>query len=317
MNIANLHKKHSIYFLISTGSLLLLNFIFPISKFYGDILFTISFFLIITIGISHGGLDHIKGKKLLKRYKTNSIVSFYVAYIVLCLGIIILWKLFPIYTLVLFLFVAAYHFGKEDTPVNYLKKEITFYKNLNYLLRGSLVIVAPLYFHTENTQLLFKLLSFQNKFIFENSFFSKFISNTDYVGIWFVLSLIAFLPNIGKKINYSLIFDCTSIVILNWLLLPVYAFTVYFCFLHSVRHSMTWVSKLDKTKLTTGIKKFLNMAFPLTALTGILFIFSALFMLNLNDSYLNSVLTRTIFVGLASLTFPHILLEYLLEKNEK
>jgi hypothetical protein len=80
---------------------------------------------------------------------------------------------------------------------------------------------------------------------------------------------------------------------------------------------MTWVSKLDKTKLTTGIKKFLNMAFPLTALTGILFIFSALFMLNLNDSYLNSVLTRTIFVGLASLTFPHILLEYLLEKNEK
>ena len=115
MNIANLHKKHSIYFLISTGSLLLLNFIFPISKFYGDILFTISFFLIITIGISHGGLDHIKGKKLLKRYKTNSIVSFYVAYIVLCLGIIILWKLFPIYTLVLFLFVAAYHFGKEDS----------------------------------------------------------------------------------------------------------------------------------------------------------------------------------------------------------
>ncbi len=59
------------------------------------------------------------------------------------------------------------------------------------------------------------------------------------------------------------------------------------------------------------------MSFPLTALTGVLFIFSALFMFNLNDAYLNSLLTKTIFIGLASLTFPHILLEYLLEKNEK
>ena len=30
---------------------------------------TLSFFLILTIGISHGSLDHIKGYKLLKRYE--------------------------------------------------------------------------------------------------------------------------------------------------------------------------------------------------------------------------------------------------------
>ena len=38
----------------------------------------------------------------------------------------------------------------------------------------------------------------------------------------------------------------------------------------------------------------------------------------LNEYYLlNSALIKVIFIGLASLTFPHILLEYLLEKNEK
>ena len=38
----------------------------------------------------------------------------------------------------------------------------------------------------------------------------------------------------------------------------------------------------------------------------------------LNNSYeINESILKVIFIGLASLTFPHILLEYLLEKNEK
>jgi len=317
MNIENLHKKQSMYFLILTLSLLILNIIFPLSKIGGTIPFIISFFLVITIGVSHGGLDHIKGKKLLKKYKAISMLIFYISYIILCLTIIILWKLFPMYALLSFLIVASYHFGKEDTPADCLKKNRIKFKNLNYLLRGSLVVVAPLYFHSENTQLIFKVLSFQNEYIFKYSFFSKFISDPEYIGIWLAISLLAFMPFNLKGISFSLIFDCISIIILNWLLLPIYAFTIYFCFLHSIRHSMTWISKLDKNNLMKGVKKFLFMSFPLTALTGILFIFSTLFMFNLNDAYLNSVLTRTIFIGLASLTFPHILLEYLLQKSEK
>jgi len=36
-----------------------------------------------------------------------------------------------------------------------------------------------------------------------------------------------------------------------------------------------------------------------------------------NYYVLDSTILKVIFIGLASLTFPHILLEYLLEKNEK
>ncbi len=50
-------------------------------------------------------------------------------------------------------------------------------------------------------------------------------------------------------------------------------------------------------------------------LTGLLFLIS-LYVLN-NYFLLNSAILKVIFIGLASLTFPHILLEYLLEKNEK
>ena len=38
----------------------------------------------------------------------------------------------------------------------------------------------------------------------------------------------------------------------------------------------------------------------------------------LNNLYvIDEAIYKVIFIGLASLTFPHILLEYLLEKNEK
>ena len=42
----------------------------------------------------------------------------------------------------------------------------------------------------------------------------------------------------------------------------------------------------------------------------------AIFFLN-NFYKLDEAIYKVIFIGLASLTFPHILLEYLLEKNEK
>ena len=71
--------------------------------------------LILTIGISHGSLDNIKGKKLLNILNINKIYLFYLFYIFVILFVIILWLIIPSLTLILFLLVASYHFGKEDT----------------------------------------------------------------------------------------------------------------------------------------------------------------------------------------------------------
>ena len=72
---------------------------------------------------------------------------------------------------------------------------------------------------------------------------------------------------------------------------------------------------MDNSNLRNGLKLFVKKAFPLTVLTAI---FSVLGLYFLNNVYeLNSAILKIIFIGLASLTFPHILLEYFLEKNEK
>ena len=59
----------------------------------------------------------------------------------------------------------------------------------------------------------------------------------------------------------------------------------------------------------------MNKALPLTIITGVLYLF-AVFILT-NSYNLDDAILKVIFIGLASLTFPHILLEYLVEKNEK
>jgi Brp/Blh family beta-carotene 15,15'-monooxygenase len=127
-------------------------------------------------------------------------------------------------------------------------------------------------------------------------------------------SIILFAKNFESK-KFTIFFDYFSIVIINYYFSPLVAFTIYFCFLHSVRHSITLMSELDKNDLTNGLKIFTKKALPLTVLTAT-FCFLGLYLLNNTYNFDSSIL-KIIFIGLASLTFPHILLEYLIEKNEK
>jgi len=93
------------------------------------------------------------------------------------------------------------------------------------------------------------------------------------------------------------------------------AFIFYFCFLHSIRHSFSLIVEIDNNNFKNGLTIFLKKALPLTVLTIAIYLIS-LFYLN-NSFEFNDAILKVIFIGLASLTFPHILLEYLLEKNEK
>ena len=71
--------------------------------------------------------------------------------------------------------------------------------------------------------------------------------------------------------------------------------------------------KLNKN-LKKGFPVFIKKAFPLTILTILGYVVSISILNNYNE--FNETIYRVIFIGLASLTFPHILLEYLIEKNE-
>jgi len=119
---------------------------------------------------------------------------------------------------------------------------------------------------------------------------------------------------VNRDFLYSFL-DCFSIILLNYTFSPLVAFTIYFCFLHSIRHSITLVFELDNKNFLNGAKIFFKKALPLTVITAIIFV-SSFYAIN-NYYSLNSSILKVVFIGLASLTFPHILLEYLIEKYEK
>ena len=264
-------------------------------------------FLIMSIGISHGSLDNLKGKKLLRILKIKEIEKFYFSYICLSIFIILLWILLPKFLLIIFLLVASYHFGKEDTV---FKSDISgFKKDVLFILKGSLIILAPLFFNYDKTNEIFLILNF--------SLLSEFTISKDILLLLIVLSFFSgLLLSRFKNIDDSTlsIMDFSSIILINYFLNPILAFTIYFCFLHSIRHSLTLISELDKN-FDTGLLKFLKKALPLTLTTAVIYLVS-IYSLN-NFFELNNAIYKVIFIGLASLTFPHILLEYLIEKNEK
>ena len=267
------------------------------------------FLLIISFGISHGALDNEKGKKLLRKFKIKNILLFYLSYIFVSLIILLFWFYFPTLTLSLFLIVAAYHFGKEDSEIMGPKKNV--FLKVIYFLKGSIVILAPLFFKYNETSNLFDILNFNLELL-------SYLNENNLIKIFFYISLISnlyfLIENIDENYDF-IILDLLSINLLFYLLSPLAAFSLYFCFIHSLRHTVSLCNNLDKKSLSKGFKRFLKKALPLTIITAVIFIIVVFIIIKYNT--LDFALLNVIFIGLASLTFPHILLEYLLEKNEK
>ena len=150
----------------------------------------------------------------------------------------------------------------------YKSEIIGFKKDILFLLKGSLVITAPLFFNYDKTNEIFLMLNF--------NLFSEFMISKE---ILFLLIFLSFLSGLTlskfKNIDDSTlsIMDFLSIMLINYFLNPILAFTIYFCFLHSIRHSLTLIFELDKN-FSTGFSKFLKKALPLTLITAVLYLVS-------------------------------------------
>ena len=310
--IKKIYGQHTFYFSVLTIILSMVTLITGSSvEFSNELIIPfVCLFLILSVGISHGAMDNYKANKILKIYKINNKIIFYLIYTLISLLVIILWFFFASLTLLVFLLLASYHFGREDT--SFLNIGNSNFDQLFYLIKGSLIIFAPLFFHIDETLKIFDVLFINKEVLF-------FIKDQHWiVNICLALGILGYLYFIFKKKFKDfeiLLLDIFSILILNFIFFPLIAFTIYFCFLHSIRHIISISCELDEKSFSNGVKIFVKKALPLTIVTALLYLLAVFY---LSNSYgLNNVIIQVIFIGLASLTFPHILLEYLIEKNEK
>ena len=253
-------------------------------------------------------MDNIKGNKILKYYKIKNNFIFYLSYISLAFLVILIWTFFPTTALVLFLITAAYHFGKEDcwsVPINK-----SFLNTFKFFLKGLLIILTPLWLSFDETILIFKTLGVKNQEFYN---FLIFINLNKFLLFLIVISIISNIL-INRELKYLKRFSVEIFCILGLYnaFNPLVAFTIYFCFLHSLRHSASLIYEFD-----IGINEFIKKAWPLTLLTACFFFIGIYVLTGFQNVDIDSSIINVIFIGLASLTFPHILLEYFVEKNEK
>ncbi len=265
------------------------------------------FFLILILGVSHGALDHLRGKKIFKPvFQKSWFLLFYPGYISLSLVVILCWILFPAITLLLFLFIASYHFGEED--LRFFLNGNGFIFNILSFLKGFLIITLSFHYSFDSTSMFFEYLLVPQEFYknivqYKSLFFSMNL-------ILLVIGLIFLLKNQLDKL--VLILLEILLIVLSFIYLPlILAFSLYFCFLHSSKHMIGLSRELDPKNIMNGLKLFSIKAIPLTLLTAIIAIVVVYYL----DQNLSKNIVQTIFIGLASLTLPHILLEILNRKK--
>ena len=260
----------------------------------------ISFFLIFFIGLPHGSFDGAVAS--LVGYKSRlDFIKFLIYYIILFLIVIFFWFNFPIISLFIFLLITIVHFGLCDW---------SFYKIKNYripiiLTHGMTVIFGIIYFNEEESFKIFQYLTNNNIYFFR-----------DYIFIFYILtglSIIYFiyLTLLEKNLRKG-IFELLFLLAVFYVFNPLLSFTIYFCFFHTFKHLK---HLLNNIYIHLPNKKFVLLStFCFTLISWLGGIFIVLYLAQ-NFSYYESII-KVLFIGLAALTLPHMLLVDILYRKK-
>jgi Brp/Blh family beta-carotene 15,15'-monooxygenase len=308
----NLKKYFSInnfFFLLLICILSLINFFLDLPSSY---IYILCFLLIATIGVSHGAYDGKKGEILFNDKFKNSKFIFYLIYTALVFLVFIFWYLNPLISLIIFLLISSLHFGKEDLEIYLVKKHR--HLPLLFFLKGSLIILLPLFFNFEKTNLIFNTILFSNNYLLLSNNYVKFILAINLLMQVLLYLHIYFIKKLNRSDFFSIIFEIFLIIIIFYLFTPIVAFTLYFCFMHSVKNILLISDELN-SNLFRGFQIFVKRSLFLTLITFFILLISLFFLIKFD--LLENSIEKIIFIALASLTLPHIILHYIAENIKK
>jgi len=235
---------------------------------------------IVLLGVPHGSLDVLFA---LRAYQLNSLMAwvvFLMAYLLVAMGIIVLWMLLPVWFFIGFLIFSALHFSDDLNTPNHMLIRLSY---------GAAVICLPSIVHGEALVGLYAIFV-------DASVAQRIVAISQLLNYPILLLMGIMLFNRQIKIREKL--DAYAVLAIMTLLPPVLAFAVYFCLMHSARHlirSHAFFGKLNA--------RLFIMALVLPTLAVIIMACGVWFFTNTRT--VESDLIRLVFIGLAALTFPH------------
>jgi Brp/Blh family beta-carotene 15,15'-monooxygenase len=239
--------------------------------------------VILLLGVPHGALDIVFVRQLTHIQSPAAWALFTLGYLMTAASVVAVWYLAPGWFLASFLLVSAFHFSADpegQTPVSFR------------LLYGGAVIFCPLIWHAAEVTQIFALL------VGESAAQAVVMALQWAAGPW--LAGIGLASIAGAKKDLARSIEMVSAAALLSVAPPLIGFTIFFCCMHSARH----VLRTCDYAAAGTVRQLLQAAvWPMLAtVAGI-----AVLVCLSQGKPLDSRVAQILFVALAALTVPHMI----------
>ncbi|MGY6588506.1 MAG: Brp/Blh family beta-carotene 15,15'-dioxygenase [Wenzhouxiangella sp.] len=238
---------------------------------------------VVFLGIPHGALDGLLLRNSGHWPKRHGLLGFHLSYLVLAFGVVVLWWWLPLISLAAFLLISAIHFGGDFKPA----------PRPWQWLAGAWLLLLPIAFHTSDVARLFVMLSGDGGAWLAETLALP-VAGLAIGGLILAATLARFRPIFSIEL--------VLLLVLASLTPPLVYFAVYFCCLHSLRHfHRSW-----HHTPAPGRRRLWQELIGYSLATLVLGL--AAYVWLLSGASLEQRLVPLIFIGLAALTVPHMLI---------
>jgi Brp/Blh family beta-carotene 15,15'-monooxygenase len=247
---------------------------------------------VVILGLPHGALDPLVARKAFAGRRAYTTTTFFAGYLALVLGYWLLWNRYPTLGLSLFLLIAAFHFGSDWESRGSLLTRCAY---------GCTVVTLPALRFLAEVASIYAMLGTGHAAIVVPA--SRVIAPAA-AGIAAVGAALRFRQRRSDAL------ELFTIVAGALLLKPLVFFTCYFALLHSPRHLLETAERLGMTSL----KRIYRATLPVVLATLVLAGFASSLLPRIG---MDARVLRIVFIGLAALTVPHMLLDTLAEMQRE
>lgn len=240
--------------------------------------------LIVLVGVPHGAVDPAYAAPSQRRAGWQTWAAFTARYLALAAAVLVLWLVWPAVALAGFLTLSVFHFSGDPAPGATMATRA---------LQGAAVVVLPTLWHARETNALLAVLA-------GDSAAAWCLSVVRPLALPLVAALgVAAIVEVRRG-RWLVAAEACAAAGVAIVAPPLLGFTIYFCGMHSARHLLRSAERAGlswrRLALLGGLPMFGTVVVSLVAL-------------RLSAHVPMDVLAiRVVFIGLAALTVPHMLI---------
>ena len=261
--------------------------------------------LVALIGVPHGALDHLVGKRLFRpTFGHIWSLAFFSVYLAIAVLVVLSWYAAPELTILAFFLVSAWHFGLEERD----DQTGNWTRHLTAIASGGLVIWLPSLFRSDEVGELLSIITPSNQDSTIEYCVAVVAKSAIVLGPLCIVDCIQ-RDTHSRRAKQSMIeflaksnsLRMLSLALLCIVASPLVSFTVYFCGWHSVR-GLHELARTQGESMAVMIRKLLPLTITALGLVAVgALIWSSTVAIESN-------LIRTVFIGLSAMAVPHLCL---------